>query len=432
MKTNRTVIFIVLSAYNNHALPSLPLHLPALLAFLTTLSTLSLLLPVAECISQWKWNHLRADTRSLSDFQLFDSASRSPLGAAALLFKLRHRSVASFGAVVGLLAVLGPAVSQVAVGYREGEVVTEGKASVRSVRVLEGDVQGLRGAVEDGVGGGVGLKFPVVCDTGQCRFEPFQGLGICAKVRDVTDTLTVVTSRRMEGNSTAGDPVRSTRSYNVSLPQSANCRLTTSQPLNILTCKTNGSSTLSFDGGAADTAIYSMPVIYSNPKGAEEDAEEDAEVEFKALDVLFHLSLNTYSASVRDGKPGFKTIGTASSLVPGSADEEVDVECEEPSSGSEVECVVGDLPSDAFMRLEDRGGDGDGDVGAQFRALAGIAVAIGEGMSGLWMRSGDASIILGTRMMEAISRVLYDGEEGEQKNRAEKMAESVANSLSNE
>lgn len=424
-KTNSTVIFAVLSAYNNQPLPA-PLHLPALLAFLTTLSTLSLLLPVTECISQWKWNHLRADTRSLSDFQLFDSASRSPFGSAVLLFKLRHRSFSSFGAVVFLLAVLGPAVSQVAVGYGEGVVVAGGEASVRVMRNLEGEVESLRGAVEDGVEGGVGVCFPVVCDAGQCRFEPFQGLGICAEVRDITDRLTVVTSRRIEGNSTAGDPIRLTRrSYNVTLPQGPNCHLTTSQPLNVLTCKTSGSTTLSFDGGLGDTAIYSMPIIYSNT----EDGDEV--VEFEALEVLFHLCLNTYSASVRDGQPGFKTIKTSASLAPGSADKEVDVECETPTSGSEVECEAGDVPANAFMKLEDPGGDSDVEVSAQFRALTGIAVVIGEGMSGQWMRGGNVSITLGTRLMEGISSVIYEGENGQQKDRVEKLAGSIANSLTN-
>lgn len=326
------------------------------------------------------------------------------------------------------MAVLGPAVSQVAVGYREDMVVAAGgEASVRAVRVLEGEIQGLRGAVEDGVGGGVGVRLPVVCDTGQCRFEPFQGLGICAEARDISDKLTVVTSRRIEGNSTAGGLTRSTGpSYNVSLPQGEDCRLTTSQPLNVLTCKTNGSTSLSFEGGAAETAIYSMPVIYSNTKDG-----DDADVEFAALEVLFHLCLNTYSASVRDGQPAFKTVGSTASLAPGSTDREVDVECEMPAAGSEVVCKAGDVPANAFMKLKGSGEEGDVEVSAKLGALAGIAVAIGEGMSGLWMRDGDETIIVGARLMEGISRVVYDGGKGEQRDRVGKMAESVANSLTN-
>ena len=52
-------------------------------------------------------------------------------------------------------------------------------------------------------------------------------------------------------------------------------------------------------------------------------------------------------------------------------------------------------------------------------------------MSGLWMRGGDETIIVGARLMEGISRVVYDGGKGEQRDRVGKMAESVANSLTN-
>lgn len=424
------VIFAVLSAYDSQPVSALPLNLPALLAFFTTAAVLFLVIPVRECISQWKWNHLRADTRSLLDFQLFDSASRSPLGAAELLVKLRQTHIARVGAVILLLSLSAPAITQVAIGHKEGTMPAGGgEASASATRILEGKIEGLGSAVEDGVKGGVGLDLPVACHTGQCDFEPFEALGICAEVHDVSDKLNITTGSRRSGNST-DSPVISGSSYNVSLPEEANCHFMTGDPRNVMTCKTDGSTTLSFDGDLKDTAIYSMPVIYSNP----EDDSDDADVEFEALELLFHLCLNTYSASVRHSQPGFKVVKTSAALASDSDDKEVDVACEAPiHAGSEgaVECEAEDVPSDAFLKLGAKG-RGDVEVSAQFEALGEVAMAMGEGLVGLWMREGDDEpSIVGTSRMEDISKVVYGGEAKEQKDRVTKMAGSIATSLTN-
>lgn len=421
----------MLSAYDNHPVVTLPLNLPALLAFFTTAAILFLVIPVRECISQWKWNHLRADTRSLFDFQLFDSASRSPLGAATLLVKLRQTHIALVGAVILLLSLSAPAITQVAIGYKEGTMPAGGggESSVSATRILENKIEGLGSAVEDGVKGSVGLSLPVSCHTGQCDFEPFEALGICAEVHDVSDKLNITTGSRRSGNST-DSPVSSGSAYNVSLPEEANCHFMTGDPRNVMTCKTDGSATLSFEGDFKDSAIYSMPVIYSNP----EDDSDDADVEFEALEVLFHLCLNTYSASVRHSQPGFKIDKTSATLASGSDDRAVDVECEAPiHAGSEgaVKCEAEDVPSDAFMKLSAKG-RGDVEVSAQFEALGEVAMAMGEGLVGLWMQEGDDDpSIVGTPLMEDISKVVYGGEVNEQKDRVTKMAESIATSLTN-
>lgn len=338
-----------------------------------------------------------------------------------LLLKLRHTHVARVGAVILLLALSAPAVTQVAIGYREGAGPGGGgDASVSAARILEGTVEGLGTAVEDGVEGGVELEFPVECHTGQCDFEPFVALGVCAQVHDVSEKLTV----KQGSNST--DRSRDSPN-NVSLPEEANCHFVTGQPRNVMTCKTDGSATLSFDGGVADAAIYSMPVIYSNPEGE----SDDADVEFQALEVIFYLCEAEYSASVRDSQPAFKMDKSSAVLAANSDDRDVDVKCDIPTrAGSEgaVECDAGSMPSAAFMKLE----EGDVEVSAQFRALGEIAVAMGEGLVGLWMQEGDEEAsVVGTPRMEDISRVVYGGAVGEQKGRVERMAESIATSLTN-
>ena len=78
--------------YHNRPLPSLPLGvtLNAILAFLTTVTKAALLFPVTESIGQWKWNWFQ-QARPLSDFQVFDSASRSVVGSLTMARRVQLR-----------------------------------------------------------------------------------------------------------------------------------------------------------------------------------------------------------------------------------------------------------------------------------------------------------------------------------------------------
>ena len=77
----------------------------ALISIVATLSKASMLLPVAECISQMKWReysspqcngagvdiilvYFERKTHRLYDIQIFDDASRGPLGSVKLLWSL--------------------------------------------------------------------------------------------------------------------------------------------------------------------------------------------------------------------------------------------------------------------------------------------------------------------------------------------------------
>jgi hypothetical protein len=64
--------------------------LSTFLAFFTTVATAALMIPVAEAMSQWKWNWYRND-RPLSDFQVFDGASRNVFGSVAFLRQFTYK-----------------------------------------------------------------------------------------------------------------------------------------------------------------------------------------------------------------------------------------------------------------------------------------------------------------------------------------------------
>ncbi|KAF2647844.1 hypothetical protein K491DRAFT_784470 [Lophiostoma macrostomum CBS 122681] len=99
-------LVVTLRIFNGHVLTEVPLKISinTLAAVFSAVTKSSLLLPVAEGISQLKWAWFSRG-RPLSDFEGFDSASRGPMGSLLLVFRLRGRNVAAIGACITVLAL---------------------------------------------------------------------------------------------------------------------------------------------------------------------------------------------------------------------------------------------------------------------------------------------------------------------------------------
>ncbi|KKZ64651.1 hypothetical protein EMCG_09433 [[Emmonsia] crescens] len=84
----------VLATYSGAMVPQLPkyLTLNTIISILTNIVKVSVLVAVAASISQLKWLWLK-DMRPLQDLQIFDDASRGPLGSLYMVFYLRGGSV---------------------------------------------------------------------------------------------------------------------------------------------------------------------------------------------------------------------------------------------------------------------------------------------------------------------------------------------------
>lgn len=84
-------IIIILHAYDNQPLSKLPhsIMLNSLLALFTTVAEVGLILPISEALSQSKWIWFKEDGRPLSEFEIFDQASRGPIGGIKLLSTLK-------------------------------------------------------------------------------------------------------------------------------------------------------------------------------------------------------------------------------------------------------------------------------------------------------------------------------------------------------
>ena len=92
-----------------------PIQPNSMVSIFSTLSNFALLLGVREGLSQLKWIYFQKKRHRLFDLQIFDDASRGPIGSLRLLWMLRLQiTLASVGAIVTIVSLaMGPFTQQV-------------------------------------------------------------------------------------------------------------------------------------------------------------------------------------------------------------------------------------------------------------------------------------------------------------------------------
>ena len=89
-------VVTVVAIYNNKPQPEWPLSftLNSYVSVLSKVATAALLFPTAEALGQlkWSWFQTRSDSREMCDFEIFENASKGPLGSFMLLLRLKGRS----------------------------------------------------------------------------------------------------------------------------------------------------------------------------------------------------------------------------------------------------------------------------------------------------------------------------------------------------
>lgn len=86
-------LVVTLQQYDNKGLPDWPmgLTLNTLVAFLATMCRSVIIIPIAEGLSQLKWNWFASKKRPVKDLYIFDQASRGPWGSVRLIFRMKGR-----------------------------------------------------------------------------------------------------------------------------------------------------------------------------------------------------------------------------------------------------------------------------------------------------------------------------------------------------
>ncbi|CAI7628860.1 unnamed protein product [Penicillium bialowiezense] len=190
-----TIIFIVvLQVYDQKPRP--PLHygitLNAIVSILATASKSALLFVVGECIGQlkWVWFYKGSERRQLSDMQLFDSASRGPMGSLVMTFQHRGKSLVSLGAVVLVCALaIDPFMQQILAYPLRSTVVATGTQHATAKQTVNLIPAALGMNMQDLVfteAWSHDFEVAPSCPSGNCTFPAFQSIGMCSQCEDVT------------------------------------------------------------------------------------------------------------------------------------------------------------------------------------------------------------------------------------------------------
>ncbi|KAF2167532.1 hypothetical protein M409DRAFT_22339 [Zasmidium cellare ATCC 36951] len=177
------------------------------ISIIATFTKASLLLPVAEVLSQLKWLYFQARIQRLSDLQVFDDASRGPLGSLKLLWKVnRHSAVASMGAILTVLALALEPFTQQVIRYPTKQAPTT------NVTALIGATQAFDPSAFAGSANGIVLKANEVqqltaaidsaiirkapdamftCPSGSCTWPGFSSLGLCNEYQNISSVVNV-------------------------------------------------------------------------------------------------------------------------------------------------------------------------------------------------------------------------------------------------
>lgn len=156
--------------------------------------------------------------------------------------------------------------------------------------------------------------FPPLCPTGNCTFPTYTSLAVCAKSVDISHLLSVTRIENSEPSQWFGGPAyvqlgmdQPRTAFNVSLPNGFN--LVT--PAAFTAVQRTGHTTLGFadDPDASNfTAVARLFNIYSNEGNVSDPAYQPSDPrpgglwEFRAVETLFHMCVNTYQTEVVAGR----------------------------------------------------------------------------------------------------------------------------------
>lgn len=104
------IVAVVAVLYRFHGQPlsawKMPIAINSLISLFSTVAKAALLLPVAAYLSQLKWHYFAQEPHPLNDLQIFDDASRGPLGALQLLWELKGKAlIASLASIITIVAL---------------------------------------------------------------------------------------------------------------------------------------------------------------------------------------------------------------------------------------------------------------------------------------------------------------------------------------
>ncbi|KAJ6001569.1 hypothetical protein N7499_002528 [Penicillium canescens] len=199
------ILIVVLQKYNGKGIPDWPfgITINSILSWITQILTACMLAVVGACVSQSKLLYFNESDRPLADVNIYDSASRGPLGSFVFLAERRLglRNLAAIGAVVTILSIgVGPLVQQMA-SVDNVRVKSDIPASVPRTKAFTDEdnsqdlpTSGLLSSIYTSLYGASNFSTNLNsvmpdCPTGNCDFSPFRSLAVCSHCINITDLL---------------------------------------------------------------------------------------------------------------------------------------------------------------------------------------------------------------------------------------------------
>ncbi|KAK1723861.1 uncharacterized protein BDZ83DRAFT_579897 [Colletotrichum acutatum] len=341
------VIIVVLLKYDSQKQPNWPLDatLNSFLALFTTLAKAAFMVPVCACISQsqWAWFNKNSVTRPLYDFEVIDQASRGAWGSLILLWRFRFRHFVVLGALLTAISGLTSPITQLSIKYSLKETpvakeATESQATTRVVRDLMYPRDKLESAIRFGGYQTFVLDYEnfqkplpyadvdtnaTFCSTGNCTFDQYRSLGICVKMANITSFLKV---EKFEDGTMTETPVLADRI----LPNSSVWKLSLlggfefdhQSKAALFTDILDGNHTFAFQHSpallrarlASFFLIYTTPILTEVDKTWWRSRDKSPNLTWKeawthvhsfeheAVEVLFHLCVQSYTTTVQLGR----------------------------------------------------------------------------------------------------------------------------------
>ncbi|CAI0650446.1 unnamed protein product [Colletotrichum noveboracense] len=238
-------MFITLLLHQDRTLPKWPsmITINALIAVFSAILKACLMMPIAEGLSQLKWLWYEKP-RPMKHIAQWDMASRGPWGSLLLIFVLRGRNLAVFGAILTIFAMAVDPFAQQIVHYYSCSVMAHDE--VGAISFSNNYTDGIMGrpsgtpAIDSQMQSAiyVGLLDPpanvsaavsYTCRTGNCTFTAtedgatFMSLSLQSQCTDISDKIShSLNSTRNSNNQTYTYNTASLLDYDIALDNITN------------------------------------------------------------------------------------------------------------------------------------------------------------------------------------------------------------------
>ncbi|KAK7943978.1 uncharacterized protein PG986_013091 [Apiospora aurea] len=320
-------VLAVLGLYDTKPAPRWPLGITinSLVALLTSLSRLAFMVPLVQGMSQLKWVWFSSKPRPLSDFQLYDEASRGPWGGVKIVCKFKG-FLGSLAALVTLSGILTSTLTQQALQFQSTLAVSQNQtAQVQrcsnfdlydgdGIKIGTGDQIHLKQAIFNGAFTAPNETIPHIapdCPSAECKWPIYHSLSVCTEVVNLTaqGNTTLLTALRKQTATTLTAAMNATlamRQYQQSYAGDSTVPAQFQVMIQGLPFPT-----YAFDAEDNGAIVSDLIIAYSETMLRVDSSTGAVDVSgFQFLELAISWCTKSFSTEVKDGKAVTKEVAS--------------------------------------------------------------------------------------------------------------------------